>query len=851
MKQEEFNNTLYGLLPSETEGMELLVELALDLRWSWNHAADVVWRELDEELWDRTRNPWIILQTISRNRLELKLRDADFRARLDTLLEEKKESFLASTWFQQAHPAPELTTIAYFSMEYMLSDALPIYVGGLGNVAGDQLKSASDLGVPVVAVGLLYQQGYFRQAIDQNGEQQARFPINDPGQLPVMPLRLPNGEWLRLEVRMGEYIVWLRTWQVQVGRVKLYLLDSNDMVNHPAHRSITSAVYGGGPAMRIQQEIILGIGGWNLLKALGIHPELCHLNEGHAAFVILERARDFMQQHVVDFETALAITRAGNLFTTHTAVPAGFDHFDTELMKEFFGRYAREALGIDFHDLMALGRLNPGNTSESFNMALLALRGSGAVNGVSRLHGAVSRKLFEIFFPRWPRVEIPIGYVTNGVHMPTWDAEPADRVWTDACGKDRWRGEQSAMDQDMARVSDAVLWQMRTTCRAHLVDYVRKTWEQQWKDEKQGPQDQPFAQKILDEGTLTLGFARRFVPYKRPTLLLHDEQRLIRLLTNPKQPVQLVLAGKSPPFDEAGKALIRQWTQFVRRHKLYHHVVFLSDYDVLMAQQLVQGADVWVNTPRRPWEASGTSGMKVLVNGGLNLSELDGWWAEAYTPEVGWALGDQMEHGDDPVRDAAEAEALYQLLEKQIVPEFYDRNQQDIPERWVARIRKSMAILTPRFSANRTVREYTENYYLPMALNYLKRAADNGAVGERIIGAQHELNAQWRGIKWGETTVDVSEGIYRFWTHVWLNGIAPNHIRVELFAEGLANQGPERIPMEQEVKDGGAPDWLQAPRAYYAHVPTTRPAEDYTVRILPDYEGVAVPLEDNHILWQR
>jgi starch phosphorylase len=377
MNKEEYNTSyLYSFLPSNAKGVNELAELALDLQWSWNHAADEIWNRLDPQLWELTHNPWIILQTVSRDRLEKNLADPDFLQKINTLVEEKKSEYKAPAWFQKNHDNSLLTCIAYFSMEFMLSEALPIYVGGLGNVAGDQLKSASDLGVPVVAVGLLYQQGYFRQAIDKYGNQQAMFPFNDPGQLPVTPLRLPNGEWLRLKIWLGGYNVWLRTWKVQVGRATLYLLDSNDAVNLPMHRGITSEVYGGGPEMRIKQEIVLGIGGWKLLEALGIKPEVCHMNEGHAAFLILERANSFMKENGVSFEVALAVTRAGNLFTTHTAVAAGFDHFSKELMEEYFSDFAKDELGVDLKNILALGRLNRDNNSESFNMAYIAIRGS-------------------------------------------------------------------------------------------------------------------------------------------------------------------------------------------------------------------------------------------------------------------------------------------------------------------------------------------------------------------------------------------------------------------------------------------------------------------------------------------
>jgi len=461
------------------DGFDSLAALALNLRWSWNHATDQVWRELDPKLWQITNNPWVVLQTASRDNIERVLADPAFRQNIDGLVKENRQASEAPAWFQKNHAKTSLTCAAYFSMEFMLSEALPIYSGGLGNVAGDQLKAASDLGVPVVAVGLLYQQGYFRQEIDKNGAQQALYPYNDPGQLPISPLRHPNGEWLRLEIALPGYSVWLRTWQVQVGRVKLYLLDSNDAANFPIHRGITSELYGGGPELRLKQEILLGIGGWRLLRALGIEPEVCHLNEGHAAFAVLERARDFMEETGQPFKVALAATRPGNLFTTHTAVAAGFDRFAPDLIEQFVGGYAQQKLGISLRDLLALGRQNPDDSSEPFNMAYLAIRGSGAVSGVSRLHGKVSRHIFQPLFPEWPEEEVPVGYVTNGVHMPTWDSAPADSLWTEACGKDRWLGPVDHLEQDIRGVPDAKLWEFRTTASEALVEYARERLSRQ------------------------------------------------------------------------------------------------------------------------------------------------------------------------------------------------------------------------------------------------------------------------------------------------------------------------------------------------------------------------------------
>jgi starch phosphorylase len=627
--------------------------------------------------------------------------------------------------------------------------------------------------------------------------------------------------------------------------VKLYLLDSNDAANFPVHRGITSELYGGGPELRLKQEMLLGIGGWRLLRALGLAPEICHLNEGHAAFAVLERARAFMEETGQPFEVALAVTRAGNLFTTHTAVAAGFDRFAPDLIDQYLGGYADKKLGITLRDLLALGRQNPTDSSEDFNMAYLAIRGSGAVNGVSCLHGKVSRSLFLPLFPRWPEDEIPIGHVTNGVHMPTWDSAPADDLWTESCGKGRWLGTTGTLEQDIRRVSDLRLWQFRTAASKSLVQYAR---ERLSLDMAAGgaPSDEIEAAKhFFDPNALTLGFARRFATYKRPNLLLHDPQRLLRLLTNPQRPVQLIIAGKAHPADHAGQTLIKEWMHFIRQPEARPHAIFLSDYDMRLTEHLVQGVDVWLNTPRRPWEASGTSGMKVLVNGGINVSELDGWWAEAYTPEVGWALGDGQEHYDDPAWDAAEAERLYDLLEREVTPEFYARDGQGIPTAWVARMRKSMGSLTPRFSADRAIREYTEQYYLPGAAAYRERAANKGAAGRQVVDWQHAVDRNWGSLRFGDLRVETNADHHVFEVEVFLNDLNPNAARVELYADGI-NGDPTRVEMKfaQPLPDSSRPF------VYQATAPAARPATDYTVRVIPHRSGVAVPLESSQILWQ-
>ena len=824
-----------------------LTDLALDLRWSFNHSADQLWAQLDPELWELIHNPWVLLQTVSREKLQAVTSDPAFQKLLADLQREKILAEASEAWFQKAHPRSSVSTIAYFSMEFMLSEALPIYSGGLGNVAGDQLKAASNLGVPVVGIGLLYQQGYFRQEIDAQGHQQALYPFNDPGQLPIQPVREANGEWLRLALALPGFRLWLRVWQVRVGRIKLYLLDTNDPANLPSFRGIASELYGGGPELRLRQELVLGVGGWRLMRALGLEPEVCHLNEGHAAFAVLERARSYMEDNGKPFDVALAVTRPGNLFTTHTAVEAGFDRFDPGLIECYLGKYAEEKLSISVDDLLALGRRDRHDSSEPFNMAYLAIHGSGAVNGVSKLHGQVSRRLFQPLFPRWPEAEVPVSHVTNGVHTPTWDSAEADRLWELHCGKQYWYGTLKDKDKDIRAASDSDLWQLRTNTSKDLVAYVRRLYSRQLASRGASAEDLAQAAQILNENTLTLGFARRFATYKRPNLLLHDPARLINILTNPERPVQLVIAGKAHPQDAEGQEMITQWFEFVRRPEVRSRVVFLSDYDVLMAEHLVQGVDVWVNTPRRPWEASGTSGMKVLVNGGLNLSELDGWWAEAHSPEVGWAIGDGREHGDDPAWDAAEAESLYALLEQKVAPEFYARDDHGIPRGWVARMRESMARLTPLFSTNRVVRQYTEEHYLPAAEAFLERAKNRGSVGAELVAWQTELAKHWSALRFGPATVEQQGDRYLFHVQVFLDDIDPDAVSVELYAEPQK----EGDPIAQVMTRGECPAEATDNFTYSASVPTGRPAADYTPRLIPRHPGALVPLEAPFILWHQ
>jgi starch phosphorylase len=555
-----------------------------------------------------------------------------------------------------------------------------------------------------------------------------------------------------------------------------------------------------------------------------------------------------MEANAQPFEVAMAATRAGNHFTTHTAVAAGFDRFAPALIEQYLGHYATDKLGISLHDLLALGRQNPNDAGESFNMAYLAIHGSGSVNGVSRLHGQVSRQLFSPLFPRWPVDEIPIGHITNGVHHPTWDSAAADELWAKACGKDRWVGLKENLEQQGIRgVPDEDLWQLRTASTGCLVDYARGRLARHYAAAGASAETIEEAKHLFDPKILTVGFARRFAAYKRPNLLLHDPERLLRLLSHPQRPMQLMIAGKAHPADKEGQALIKEWIQFIRRPDVRPHAIFLSDYDMQLTQRLVQGVDVWLNTPRRPWEACGTSGMKVLVNGGLNVSELDGWWAEAYSADLGWALGDGLEHGNDAAWDAAEAEALYERLEREVIPEFYTRNEKGIPTAWVNRMRESMSRLTPHFAADRAVREYTEQHYLPAAITGQSRAASQGMIGRQIVDWRHGLDQKWAALHFGAVKVEAKGDQHQFEVQVCLHGLDPKAVQVELYADGINGGGLARQEMtllHPLADENGS-------YIYSATAPVTRPAADYTARLQPHYEGVAIPLEDPRILWQR
>jgi starch phosphorylase len=834
----------HPFLSSLPKGVEALADLGLDLRWAWSHTADHLWHEIDPVVWARTGNPWLILQSVSQRRLEQLAQNPDFCAELERLTQARRDYLTGAEWFGATYPDND-TLIAYFSMEYGLTEALPLYSGGLGVLAGDHLKTASDLGVPLVAVGLLYQEGYFRQMLDARGRQLEIYPYNTPTSMPIAPVRDENGGWLGVPIQLSGRMVVLRVWQVQVGRVALFLLDSNDPMNSPADRGITGKLYGGGVEMRLMQEIVLGIGGWRALETLGLHPDVCHLNEGHAALVTLERARSYMQKNKTDLWQAIWATRAGNVFTTHTPVVAAFDTFPLALLMEYGSHYAAE-LGVTLRELLTLGREHPDDGNESFNMAFLAARTCGMINGVSRLHGEVSRRIFQRLYPRWPEREVPVGHVTNGVHVPSWDSPWADEIWTAASGKERWRGSLETLTGAIQDLSDEALWTFSGEERHDLVRYARRRFALQMGQRGASREMLAQAENILDPNTLTLGFARRFAEYKRPNLLLADPDRLARLLNDRARPVQLIVAGKAHPQDENGKRFIQAWAEFASRPDVHAHAVFLEDYDMVLAQELVQGVDVWINTPRRPWEASGTSGMKVLVNGGLNLSERDGWWAEACNcaPEVGWSLGDGQEHAE-PGWDEIEAEQLYFLLEQEIVPMFYRRDAQGIPCEWVARMRTSMSRLAPQFSSNRMLQEYVKDAYLPASAAFRRRTAEGGRLAKELVDWAAFVRRHWHKVHMSNLEIlELPDG-WAFSLHVYLGEIPPESVQVQLYAEPAEGDMAAMQVMECRSGIPGATHGY----IYSCPIATVRPASDFTPRVIPWHAEAHIPAEMNLILW--
>ncbi len=841
----------FSVVPSLPARIEALRTIAYNVRWSWNHQAIELFRRLDRDLWETSgHNPVKMLGTIDQARLEEAAADDAFLAHLDRVAGEF-ECYGASetTWFAKHYGRRGGSPlIAYFSAEFGLTESLSIFAGGLGVLAGDHLKSASDLGVPLVGVGLLYQQGYFRQYLSQGGWQQESFADNDFHNLPVSPAICRDGKPLTIAVEFPGRCVAARVWRVQVGRNALYLLDTNiDANTRSEDRDITDQLYGGDREMRIRQEIMLGIGGYRALEALGIVPTVYHMNEGHAAFVALEHTRRLMQTRGLSFAEARELATASLVFTTHTPVEAGHDYFSPDLMGRYFGDYIH-CLGLSWDDFMALGRRSPHDQGD-FCMTILALRFSSYRNGVSRLHGQVSRRMWQMLWPGVPGDEVPITHITNGVHFKSWTSDEINHLYDRYLGPN-WREEPANRDiwHRAYSIPAEELWRTHERRRERLVAWARNRVREQ-RIRRSAPQAEiEAANEVLDPEALTIGFARRFATYKRATLILHDIPRLRRILLDPERPVQIIFAGKAHPADNAGKELIRQVTALSREPELGRRLVFIEDYDMAVARYLVQGVDVWLNNPRRPLEASGTSGMKAAANGALNLSTLDGWWDEVWRqpgrPDgIGWAIGRGEDYDDSAYQDQVEAEALYDQLERDVIPTFYDRGVDRLPRKWIARMKDSIATLCCFVNTHRMVRDYTEEFYLPAHERFCALDAGNAAGARDLAAWLARVRAAWPQVR----IVMVEDGpaeavpvgaLLHIRAHVRLGDLTPEDVSVQLYIGRVSSSGDIAEARKIQMRDTGT--GAQGARIFEATGVSCSDSgmHGYTVRVLPHHAAL-------------
>jgi len=845
----------FTVVPSLPPELEYLREMAYNLRWSWDHETIELFRRLDRSLWDTTNhNPVLMLGTIQQAILRAAAADRGFLAHLERAYDGFQNYLEQPTWYSQCTPGqPQGQCIAYFSAEFAVAECMPVYSGGLGILAGDHLKSASDLGLPMVGVGLLYQEGYFRQYLNADGWQQESYPLNDLYNMPLQ-LRLDeNGQPLIVSVEFPGREVKAQVWQADVGRVPLFLLDTNIPANSPEDQDITDELYGGDLEMRIKQEIILGIGGTRMLAAIGLYPTVYHMNEGHSAFLAIERIQMLMKKYNLSFAEAREAAKAGNVFTTHTPVPAGIDIFPASLIDRYLGHY-HQSLGISRHEFMALGRANPYDEGEAFNMAILAIRLAGYTNGVSRLHGQVARGMWQNLWPGVPQNEIPISHITNGVHVPSWVSRDLAELYDRYLGP-RWRedpADQTAWDR-VQDIPDGELWRTHERRRERLVAIARRKLRQQLENRGAPATEIALASEVLDPKALTIGFARRFATYKRATLIFRDTDRLARIVNDAQRPVQIIFAGKAHPHDTAGKELIRQIIHIARRQELRQRIVFLEDYDMNLARYILQGADIWLNNPRRPREASGTSGMKATANGAINLSVLDGWWDEAYAPEIGWAIGRGEVYDDLNFQDEVESRALYDLLEKEIVPLFYTRSSDGLPRRWIAHMKASMSAICPTFNTNRMVLNYMEAAYAPAA-QLFNRLAENDMTGARALAAwKARLRQHWDQIRITRIQDDLNDklqvgGLLRVQAEIVLGELLPDDVQVECYHGRVDQQGQlldGRAIAMTHAEPNGSGSYI-----FSGAVPCEMSGQyGYAIRILPRHLDLSNAFDMHLIRW--
>jgi starch phosphorylase len=836
-------------LPKELKRLE---ELAYNLWWSWDRGAMDLFHRLDQDLWEEFyHNPVKMLGTMPQERLDEMAVDEGFLSHLDRVWKDFEEYMSATTWYEKTYGTPEGPLIAYFSMEFGIAECLPFYSGGLGVLSGDHLKSASELGLPLVGVGLLYQLGYFKQYLNVDGWQGENYPVNDFYNMPIHPELDQEGNPLKIHVDMPGRKVYAQVWRLQVGRVALYLLDTNIPENSREDQHITGQLYGGDREMRIQQEILLGIGGVRALHALGFHPVVYHMNEGHSAFSALERIRLYMEEKGLGFPEAFELTRAGNVFTTHTPVPAGIDVFPHDLMDKYFSEYYKH---IPRETLLGLGSQDPGNSNGEFSMAILALRLSARTNGVSRLHGKVSRSLWKGVWPGIPVDEVPITHITNGVHIGTWVSKEITALL------DRYLGVEWARKhylekfwKKVDRIPPEELWRSHERRRQNLVALARKRFREQLEMRGVPRAEQARAEEVLNPHALTIGFARRFAAYKRATLILRDKERLKKILSDPERPVQLLFAGKAHPQDHQGKEIIKEIIHLTRDPDFWGKIVFIADYDAYVARQLVKGCDIWLGTPLRNQEASGTSGMKAAANGTLNMCTLDGWWDEAYTPEIGWAVGKGEVYEDLEYQAQVESNAIYDLLEKEVIPLFYDRGSDGVPRGWVDKMKASMKALCPVYSTNRMVFEYHKKMYQPAQERYTV-LAENGMQRARELAAwKDRVRACWDKIRFGRVTTSPTReltvgSVLQVEVEIDLGDLTPDDVSVEVYSGEIDLHGGISRGKSTTLLPGGQAGgtWSFSGRL----ICIDSGLFGYTIRILPRHPDLSNPYELGLVLWK-
>ena len=846
----------YNVIPSLPENLEHLREIAHNLHWTWNPNSRELFRRLDRELWEETNhNPVMVLGNVSQERLEEVSHDDGFKAHLERVHKYLQEYLNTKTWYDKNYNYPKDFNIIYFSAEFGLTECLQTYSGGLGVLAGDHLKASSDLGIPLIGIGLLYREGYFQQYLNSDGWQHERYELNDFNNLP-MKLVMNKNEPFTLSVKYASKEVFFQVWKIDVGRVPLYLLDTNVSQNSEQDKKITRALYGGNIETRIEQEIILGIGGIKTMIALGIHPMVCHMNEGHSAFIALERMRYLIHEDGLSYKEAKEIGFYSNIFTTHTPVPAGIDVFSNELVEKYLGSFYKNELKISDKEFYSLGTINIGKESSMFNMAHLAMNTAGYVNGVSKLHGSVSKKMWVSGYKDVPFNEIPISYVTNGVHIRSHISREIEDLLVQYIGEN-WANNPASEElwKRIDKIPDEELWRTHERRRERLVAFARRRLAKQIKDRGGSQAEMSAASEVLDPHALTIGFARRFASYKRATLIFRDVERLADIINNKLQPVQFIMAGKAHPKDEDGKRLIQEIFQITKEERFRRKIVFIENYDMNVARYMVEGCDIWLNNPRRPLEASGTSGMKVIANGGLNFSVLDGWWDEGFDAEVGWKIGSGEEYSDTDYQDEVESRQLYHTLESQIVSLFYSRGEDLLPRGWITKVKNSMKKLGHFFNTHRMVQEYFDKFYLPSYDKRIELQKNKWSEAVQLAKWKEKIRKSWSQVKvekvnTGKNSKPIFVGEeFPVDAEINLGNLLQEDVEVQLYFGPVEKQDDpgfnSTVVMKPNSKNPG-----NGVIHYKGNIITQHSGQQgYTIRILPKNPLLVSPFEVGVVYW--